>query len=55
MLTRYVRSHTARLLREPGAVLACATLVVASVVAFLAGVGDCSRGQRPGAYGAFAC
>ena len=55
MLTRFVTSQTGRLLREPGAALACIALVLASVASYLTGNGACSGGQRPGAYGAFVC
>lgn len=56
MLSRFVLSQTARLLREPGALLACLALVLASVGAYVGGsTGACSGGERPGAYGAFVC
>jgi hypothetical protein len=55
LLTRFVTSHAARLLREPGAALACFALAVASVVAYRGGGAECSAGEHPGAYGAFVC
>lgn len=55
MLGRYVSSQTVRLLREPGSLLACLVLVLASVAAFEGDPSACSGGERPGAYGAFVC
>jgi len=54
LLRRYILSQTVRLLREPGAALACVALVLASMATYANG-GPCSGGQRPGAYGAFVC
>lgn len=54
MLTRYVAGHTVRLLREPGALLACSALVLAAIAGY-ADRGSCSQGDHPGAYGAFVC
>jgi hypothetical protein len=55
LLTRYVISQTGRLLRDPAAAFACCALVLAGVVAFVGGSGDCSGGEHPGAFGAFVC
>lgn len=54
MLSAFVHGHGARLLRQPSALLAGAALVVGVAAAYLGG-GDCSAGERPGAYGAFVC
>lgn len=55
MLIRYATSHGVRLVCQPVGVLAGAVLVVACVAAYLAGGGECSVGEVPGAYGAFVC
>lgn len=48
-------SHGVRLVFQPVGALAGGALVVACVAAYLAGGGQCSGGEVPGAYGSFVC
>jgi hypothetical protein len=48
--------HGVRLLRQPGAIVAGLSLVVAASLSYLGGgSGECSAGKAPGAFGAFVC